>query len=309
MKQSSKYSKPPHLELEPEEVKRLWDQEFYTPAGYLYHLLLAMKRAGWWIRIENVTKFCEDWNIQRRTFYRAKAKLIDSGILEENITGAIEVRLMNADECDSPDTLVTPETHTVTPETHTVTPETHTVTPETHSKLETLCIQSFDEPLRSYSDLDQISLKEKEKNEINPEFRSWLNRKADKLPDPPTFREQWIQKQAKIEANQQEFQAEQQKRKGSAVPATDIFQIEWAVTEALRQQDRMFAIAKLESLYCGNGIETVIGLINAHPDWGFAIADDGLVDISTAIGTVTKAISEPVLGDMKPIGELVEALP
>ena len=89
----------PHLRLTAPQVFDLWESGHYTPKGYLYHLVLAHKRAGWWWRIENVAEFCREWKINRRTFYRAKAALVNEGIFEESITGSIDLRVASTNVC------------------------------------------------------------------------------------------------------------------------------------------------------------------------------------------------------------------
>ncbi|NEP15434.1 MAG: hypothetical protein F6J97_00855 [Leptolyngbya sp. SIO4C1] len=101
--------KEPHLRLTPLEVFELWKQGDYTPKGYLYHLILAQRRVGWWWRIDNVTEFCRQWEIPRSTFYRAKAALIAEGKLQENIIGAVELCIPDgSSEADLDSTNVCP---------------------------------------------------------------------------------------------------------------------------------------------------------------------------------------------------------
>lgn len=99
----------PHLRLTPPQIFDLWEQGHYTPKGYLYHLVLAHKRAGWWWRIDNVSEFCRKWNIKRRTFYRAKADLISAGLFEESITGSVDLRVSSTSVCVTSDTGVSNE--------------------------------------------------------------------------------------------------------------------------------------------------------------------------------------------------------
>ncbi|MEM9136597.1 MAG: hypothetical protein AAGB01_04520 [Cyanobacteria bacterium P01_F01_bin.42] len=110
----------PHLRLTPAEVKALWDIKFYSPTGYLYHLILAHRKPGWVWRIENVSKFCKDWGFARRTFYRAKAALVALGIIEEEIIGAIELKVISTDVCVTSDTPVSAEALAVPNESHSV---------------------------------------------------------------------------------------------------------------------------------------------------------------------------------------------
>lgn len=83
----------PGLQLTPAQVLANWQQGFYTPTGYLYHLVLALRRQGWWLRIDNISQFCRQWEMNRRAFYRAKAQLLLDGRLEENIDDAIDLRV------------------------------------------------------------------------------------------------------------------------------------------------------------------------------------------------------------------------
>lgn len=106
---ASVQSSLPHLRLTPPQILELWESDYYTPKGYLYHLVLAHRRAGWWWRIDNVSEFCREWKINRRTFYRAKAALVYEGLFEESITGSIDLRVISTNVCVAGDTGVTNE--------------------------------------------------------------------------------------------------------------------------------------------------------------------------------------------------------
>lgn len=93
MSQTDRNEQPQHLRATPQDILWKWRNGFYTPKGYLYDLILAFRRAGWWYRIDSVTQFCDDWEIKRRTFYSAKASLIEMKLFEENIIGAVELRI------------------------------------------------------------------------------------------------------------------------------------------------------------------------------------------------------------------------
>ena len=100
----------PHLRLTPQEVKTLWEKGQYTPKGYLYHLVLAHRREEWAWKINNVSEFCREWGFVRRTFYKAKAALIDEGLLSEEIEGSFE---LIPHRCAPPDTPVPGGAHPV----------------------------------------------------------------------------------------------------------------------------------------------------------------------------------------------------
>lgn len=123
----------PHLRLTPPQIFDLWQQGHYTPKGYLYHLVLAHKRAGWWWRIDNVAEFCRKWDINRRTFYRAKAALIHEGRFEEVITSSVELRVTSTSVCVTGVTPVSDESQRVSDESQSVTNGSQ-VTAETTSQ-------------------------------------------------------------------------------------------------------------------------------------------------------------------------------
>lgn len=97
----------PHSRRTAEQVRESWRLGDYTPHGYLFSLLESIKASGLPIAIDNVNEFCEKWEIQRRAFYRAKAKLVVQGRLEEKIIGRVVLKLtskvteINGDRSDS----------------------------------------------------------------------------------------------------------------------------------------------------------------------------------------------------------------
>ncbi|NEP59022.1 MAG: hypothetical protein F6K31_18700 [Symploca sp. SIO2G7] len=133
--------KSPHLRLSPPEVKGLWELGQYTPKGYLYHLILAHRKPGWIWRIDNVSEFCREWGFARRTFYRAKAALIEEGLIEEEIFGAIELKATSTDVCVTSDTGVSDEAFTVPNVSHSVPDLAQPVPNGSHLSAETFSEQ------------------------------------------------------------------------------------------------------------------------------------------------------------------------
>ncbi|MEM0978643.1 MAG: hypothetical protein AAGH78_00075 [Cyanobacteria bacterium P01_H01_bin.58] len=133
----------PHLRLSPPEVKGLWELGQYTPKGYLYHLILAHRKPGWVWRIDNVSEFCREWGFARRTFYRAKAALIDESLIEEEIFGAIELKVTSTNVCVTSGTGVSDEAFTVPTESHLVPDLAQSVPNGSHLSAEILSEQEF----------------------------------------------------------------------------------------------------------------------------------------------------------------------
>jgi len=84
----------PHLRLTAEEVRDRWKTgKVYKPAGYLLDLLRAMRQDGWSLRF-NVKEFCLLWGLTERSFFRAKAELIQLDLISEKIHGEIELTVL-----------------------------------------------------------------------------------------------------------------------------------------------------------------------------------------------------------------------
>jgi hypothetical protein len=133
--------KSSHLRLSPSEVKELWDIGLYSPAGYLYHLVIAHRKPGWIWRIDNISEFCKQWGFARRTFYRAKATLVAAGLIEEKIFGAIELKATSTNVCVTGDTGGSDEAQPVPNEAHLL-PDLALVVPDgSHSSAEILSRQ------------------------------------------------------------------------------------------------------------------------------------------------------------------------
>jgi hypothetical protein len=122
--------KKPHARQTAQEVKDLWLKGHYTARGYLYLLLLALRKEGWWQKIESVSAFCKGWQINERSFYRAKAALISDRMLEENIVGIVNLRIIPYSEKLT--NLAEPLTNLAEPLTNLAEPLTNLAEPLTN---------------------------------------------------------------------------------------------------------------------------------------------------------------------------------
>ena len=117
-----------HSRRTTEQVRASWKLGDYSPHGYLFSLLESMKESGFPITIDSVDEFCEKWEINRRAFYRAKAKLVTQGRMEEKIIGKVVLKLtsnltsIDGDRSDPEnDSFVATSDRFVTAETQLVT--------------------------------------------------------------------------------------------------------------------------------------------------------------------------------------------
>jgi hypothetical protein len=81
----------PHSRLTAASVKAQWKAGILNPVAYLLNLLLALKAPGWRIQIPNIQTFCDTWEINRRTFFRAKTKLLTLGFLDQTSLGFLTI--------------------------------------------------------------------------------------------------------------------------------------------------------------------------------------------------------------------------
>ena len=84
-----------HSRLTLSEAIAQYHDGLLTAAGLLYHAIRNYRKDGQTFRITNVSDFCQKIEISRRAFYKAKAKLIDSGYLEEEIFGTLDLVVTN----------------------------------------------------------------------------------------------------------------------------------------------------------------------------------------------------------------------
>jgi hypothetical protein len=218
----------PHLRRTTAQVKQKWLLGDYTASGYLVELFASMKAEGFPIVIHNVAQFCQEWGIGERRFYRAKAKLIDQGRLDEEIKGTLIVRLVgeNSDHLYD-DTTVSLTDKNVSDDDTTVSLTDKNVSDDdTTVSLTPANLNQesrFDDSPDLYSDLDQISnnslsvpthhpereldnfSSEELEEGTEEEFRQWLMRKAHQMPYKPTLIHQWVRKQMEKPENWEEF--------------------------------------------------------------------------------------------------------
>lgn len=109
------------------------------------------------------------------------------------------------------------------------------------------------------------------KFEIEPDYRDWLLAKASRLPDPPTLRELWLEKQSINPANLREYNAWQsvQSQTDPLPPlSSELPELETESIEAklARYQSQWSVVAMRKGMQ--NAIST-------HPEWNIDIGPDG----------------------------------
>lgn len=92
-----------HLRILPEELREDYLKGLLPAATYLYYLIRSLRKDGWRLRIESVESFCQEWGLARSTFFRAKAKLIELGLIEEAILGPLELWVPTDEQTGDPE--------------------------------------------------------------------------------------------------------------------------------------------------------------------------------------------------------------
>jgi hypothetical protein len=148
----------PHLRLTAEQVRDRWlTGKVYKPAGYLLDLLRAMRQDGWPLKF-NVKDFCAMWGLNERSFFRAKAELVQLNLVSEKIHGEIELTVLKkaASFVSETDSFVS-ETDSFVSETDSFVSKV--LLSSAQGEELSACGKLFSEPtdlLQIYTDLSQI---------------------------------------------------------------------------------------------------------------------------------------------------------
>jgi hypothetical protein len=258
---------PAHLRLTPEQIRADWLAGFYTAQGYLYHLIRSLRRDGWWCRIRNIRQFCEDWCINRSTFYKAKAQLVANSLLEEHVLGGVDLRV--------------PEPQ----------PDPSTAPPPTPEQPPLATVEAEEEPPPPPADPPPEDTAAEEEG-VDPDFFRWVvQHKIPKLPQPPASPESaamgWIRRYGS--RLRSEYNRWRSRRQPPTAPPRgepmgdppDAFQLTSAIDHALQQGDRVFAMARLQTYWVQGWHDPIEHLCLANPRWQFAVTPEGIADASS----------------------------
>ncbi len=108
--------------------------------------------------------------------------------------------------------------------------------------------------------------------EIEPNYREWLLAKASRLPDPPTLRELWLEKQSVNPANLREYEAWQSVQQQidtlpPPAPPEPPEPEDVSVAARLERYQKQWAVMPMRK-----GIQNAIA---THPEWGIDIGPEG----------------------------------
>lgn len=281
--------KEPHARLTLEEVKDLWRSGALRASGYLYLIIKAQRRNGWRFRIQSINEFCKEFEIGRPTFYKAKAKLIHEGKMQEDISGTVDLWIPSNDYDISVLDPVSPngdtDTVTVSLNVDSVSPNGDSESPIGDSQSpngDNDPIKSFDfiESWRSYrslTDLLQISLSQEQESEIenlikfvascNPGVRS--PRPYSRKALDSDFHH-WLNRYEQSLKTREEINVPPR-----AAPVVENFS---ALEMEIRQVEREWAIATGNTRHR----QAIAELITKKPELGLRVEDDRLVRVEAA---------------------------
>jgi hypothetical protein len=264
---------PPHIRLTCDDIFENWKAGLYTPAGYLYHLIMAARKVGWWLRINSVRQFCDQWQIHERAFYRAKAKLIASGQLEERIIDSVEIRVpLHPVEAD-PNIFFGEELTDLSPQLTDLSPQLTDLSPQltdlSPPSPETQNPCTVDESLRSSSSLSQTSLSQADESDdeeliefigrCNPHA---ANKRAYALTCLKNDREHWEQK----------YRLYRQRSEQTYIPPPNS-----TAEENCQPMSAVDRLSYYQAMLSGPMRGRIIKAIRTHPEWGLAVIGDEVV--------------------------------
>ena len=154
-------------------------------------------------------------------------------------------------------------------------PQETVVSPRKQLEAETHIEQGLQIALNSLNDLDSLNREKEPKNSnfrIDPDYRDWLLAKASRLPDPPTLRELWLEKQSVNPANLREYDAWRSVQQ-QVTPLPPPSPPEQPEPETVEIADRLARYQhQWPVIAMRKGIQRSIA---THPEWGIDIGPDG----------------------------------
>jgi hypothetical protein len=237
----------PHHRMTIQDVVTDFREGLITVKGAIFYGVSASAQHGKPVRIQP-NQLANTLGVARSTIYRKIAELKVQGRIEFETEGAIAItipitpnqpndniflgKLSHLDHtlsqnCDKLSHLDHTQSHldhtqshldhTQSHLDHTQSHLDHTQSHECNKKALEQALEADSEALHlcNYSSLS--TNQERERNgdteELDPEYREWLVNKANALPTKPALLEQWIKKQAKVTANQREFEQYQAQKR------------------------------------------------------------------------------------------------
>jgi hypothetical protein len=219
---NSHSKRTPHLRLTVEEIKQR--REFMRCDQYLADLLAAMKAVGWKFVIHDIPKFAESIGLGMRTFQRARKMLIDAGKLIETHINRDSIEFFLVRDYDKP--IALDDKPIALDDKPIALDDTPIALAPPEPALQADLGTSSDllsDPLSDPLSPPPPTHEERENLEIFengkpvPEFKSWLEAQAKKMPKAIANIPVWIASMAKRDEWQAAFM-EWREAQSSAVP-------------------------------------------------------------------------------------------
>ncbi len=294
----------PHHRLTLKDVIRDYQNGLLTAKGAIFYIVAASRKLGEAVRV-SVAGICKKLEISKATYYRVIGELTTEKRIDFDTCDEMLLTVPTSNEEGIPDYVFLNElSHKrdylsqkrdcqsqkrdeFSQKRDEFSHERDCLSQKRDEKpLEPLPDEGLRSPL-SIQSLQSFSLstdgdRERDKNadakeEIEPAYREWLIAKSESLPIKPTFLEQWIRKQAPLEANQKDFLLSQNRPvETEHVPPPappDLFEIQESCQRAIDFGDRRFALDRLQSLIVDGWFDLVESLCSAN-NWGFLVSGD-----------------------------------
>ena len=271
MTQPTKY--PPHYRMFIEDVYRDYADGLLTVKGAVFCIVAATYKFGDPVHL-NVSLFLERTGIHPRSYARAVQALIEEKRLDfpPNAVQSLRVPTIKGTQQPIYYSLST-NSGQICDRGGQICPEEGQICPDHRPKF----------PLEAESEAPSITLsslsfslssEEREEDEIERQYTEWLTKKAQQLPQPPTFLEEWLLKNRDKKSNRKEFFKYKKALNEAIVPqpaATAIF-------EPINEQQQRLDL--LNHWWWEGAYERVETTVAAHPDWNLVVTETG-VEVAT----------------------------
>ena len=299
----------PHHRLTVKDVIRDYKAGLLTTRGAIFYLVASARKLGKVVRL-SISWVCDQLGINKASYYRAIGKLSEQHRLEISAPDEMELNVpmsnsegvpeyvfleelsqicdsdshkcdKNSQICDSDSQFCDSDSHLCDKNSQIC--DKKPPEPASHngsgSPLSLQSLQSFSLSTESDRERDQNA---DAKQQIEPAYRDWLIWKSEQLPVRPTFLEQWVKKQAPLEANQQDFLISQNRQVETgqvpvAAAAPDLFEIRESCQRAIEFGDRTFVLERLQGLLASGWADLVRNLITDN-QWHFLIDGNRILE-------------------------------
>lgn len=196
----------PHHRITLNDVLQDYEDGLLTIKGAIFYAVSSSRKLGEFVRL-NPVRFGEQLGASRSSIYQSIAELKEHKRLDFEVDGSYLLKVPIVEDEGIPLYVFLRELSKKSDKKSEILDGKSRILDEKKSES---ALEADSETLQSIQSIhsslsSQETQTESEEVVNDPEFRKWLIRKMDQLPQKPALTELWLEKQAQNEANQKEY--------------------------------------------------------------------------------------------------------